>query len=72
MLARDSRRPKYLPKRQYGVNHDETKKGWLADFMVTKNVGLLYYLLPENTNPKSVLYRNISGLEDLDNIGEDF
>jgi tetratricopeptide (TPR) repeat protein len=40
--------------------------------MVTKNVGLLYYLLPQNNNPKSVLYRNISGLEDLDNIGEDF
>jgi len=40
--------------------------------MVTKNIGLLYYLLPANNNPKSALYRNISGVEDLDNMGEDF
>ena len=40
--------------------------------MVTKNIGLLYYLLPANNNPKSALYRNILDVEDLDNMGEEF
>jgi tetratricopeptide (TPR) repeat protein len=40
--------------------------------MVLKNIGVLYYQLPTNHNPKSVLYGNIMGVEDLDNMGEDF
>ncbi|HEX6730977.1 MAG TPA: hypothetical protein VF074_13225 [Pyrinomonadaceae bacterium] len=40
--------------------------------MVTKNVGILYYHLPQNDNPRSVLYRNVGGIRELDFMGEDF
>ena len=40
--------------------------------MIMKNIGLLYYQLPPSNNPKSVLYSNILGLEELDNVSEDF
>jgi hypothetical protein len=34
--------------------------------MVMKNIGILYYQMPTNSNPKSVLYNNIQGVEELD------
>jgi len=40
--------------------------------MVTKNVGILYYRLPLSDNPRSVLYRDVGGISDLDYMGEDF
>ena len=40
--------------------------------MIMKNIGLLYYQLAQSDNPKSVLYSNILGLEELDNVSEDF
>jgi tetratricopeptide (TPR) repeat protein len=40
--------------------------------MVLKNIGILYYMLPANHNPKSVLYSDVASLEDLDKMGEDF
>ena len=40
--------------------------------MVTKNIGLLYYDLQQSDNPRSVLYRKVGGLKDLDYMGEDF
>jgi predicted Zn-dependent protease len=40
--------------------------------VVTKDIGLLYYGLPQSTNPKSVLYNQIMGIEELDAVGEDF
>jgi predicted Zn-dependent protease len=40
--------------------------------MVTKNVGLLYYDLDQSDNPRSVLYRKVGGVKDLDYMGEDF
>jgi tetratricopeptide (TPR) repeat protein len=40
--------------------------------MIMKNIGLLYYQMPLSNNPKSVLYNNILGLEELDNVSEDF
>jgi tetratricopeptide (TPR) repeat protein len=40
--------------------------------MVLKNIGILYYYLPLNHNPKSVLYEEVGGVEDLDKMGEDF
>lgn len=39
--------------------------------MVLKNIGLLYYQMPANHDPKSVLYNDVMGLEDLDRMGED-
>lgn len=40
--------------------------------MVMKNIGTLYFQLPTNSNPNSVLYNNILGVEELDAMGEDF
>ena len=40
--------------------------------MVTKDIGILYYGLPQSNDPKSVLYNNIMGIQELDAVGEDF
>ena len=40
--------------------------------MVTKNVGVLYYDLAQSDDPRSVLYRNVGGVEELDYMGEEF
>lgn len=40
--------------------------------MVLKNIGILFYLYPSNFNPKSVLFEGVEGVQDLDNMGEDF
>jgi predicted Zn-dependent protease len=40
--------------------------------MVLKNIGVLYYLYPTNYNPKSLLYEEVHGVEDIDKMGDDF
>jgi predicted Zn-dependent protease len=40
--------------------------------MVTKNIGILYFHLPMNSDPRSVLYGNVGGIEELDAMGEEF
>lgn len=40
--------------------------------MVTKNVGILYYHLSPSDDPRSVLYRNVGGIRELDYMREDF
>ena len=40
--------------------------------MVTKNVGILYYRLSQSDDPRSVLYRNVGGIRELDYMGEEF
>ncbi|HSE17950.1 MAG TPA: tetratricopeptide repeat protein [Pyrinomonadaceae bacterium] len=40
--------------------------------MVLKNIGALYYFMPLNHDPKSVLYEGVGSVADLDNMGEDF
>jgi predicted Zn-dependent protease len=40
--------------------------------ITTKNIGILYYRKPQNDNPGSVLYSQVGGIEELDNMGEDF
>jgi predicted Zn-dependent protease len=40
--------------------------------MVTKNVGILYFKLQQSDHPRSVLYRDIGGIAELDYVGEDF
>lgn len=40
--------------------------------MVTKNVAILYYHLAQTDDRRSVLYRNVGGVEDLDYMREDF
>ena len=40
--------------------------------MLTKNIGILYYKLPQKSDRKSVMFGPILGVDDLDSIGEDF
>lgn len=40
--------------------------------IVTKDIGILYYGLPQSQNPKSVLYNQIMGIDELDEVGDDF
>lgn len=40
--------------------------------MVTKNVGILYFRLRQSDDPRSVLFRNVGGIEELDYMGEEF
>jgi len=40
--------------------------------MVTKNIGILCYGLPLSVDPRSVLYGNIGGTDELDVMTEDF
>jgi hypothetical protein len=39
--------------------------------MVTKYIGVMYFGLPQSSDPRSVLYGNILGVPDLDAMGED-
>jgi hypothetical protein len=40
--------------------------------MITKDIGLLYFGLPLSDDPASVLYRDVGGPTDLDQMSEDF
>ncbi len=40
--------------------------------MVMKDIGILYYQMPTNSNPKSVPYNNIDGVDELDGVSEEF
>lgn len=40
--------------------------------VVTKDIGILYYGLPQSSNPQSVLYNRILGIQELDAVGGQF
>jgi predicted Zn-dependent protease len=40
--------------------------------MVTKNIGILFYDLPPSDDPRSVLYKSVGGISELDYMGEEF
>ena len=40
--------------------------------MVTKDIGIMYYHREASSNPRSVLYNGILGIEELDQVSEDF
>ena len=40
--------------------------------MLTKNIGIMYYKLPQKSDRKSVMFGPILGIDDLDSMGEDF
>jgi hypothetical protein len=40
--------------------------------MVLKNIGIMYYGLPVSRDPRSVLYGNVLGPDDLDYMSEFF
>ena len=60
----------YLPVRRWKISEKRMVKRLRK--MVTKNVGILYYHLAQSDNPRSVLYRNVGGIRDLDYMREDF
>lgn len=40
--------------------------------MVAKNIGIMYFGLPVNDDPRSALFRNVLGVDDLDRMTEEF
>jgi predicted Zn-dependent protease len=40
--------------------------------MVTKDIGMMYYHLEPSSNPRSVLYNGILGIQELDQLTEEF
>ena len=40
--------------------------------MITKNIGIICFGLPPSENPRSVLFSNVLGVDDLDRMTEDF
>ena len=39
---------------------------------ITKCIGIFYFRLPQSNDPRSVMYKSILGLDELDRVGEDF
>jgi len=48
----------------------------LGDFSTAtaeeKNIGVLYFHLPQSNDPRSVLYKSVGGISELDLMGEEF
>jgi len=56
----------------FGKAADEALLSARLRKMITKNIGILYFRKPLNNNPRSVLYGNVGGLEELDAMSEEF
>lgn len=54
-----------------GASNEELLRSRLRK-MVLKNVGLMYYGLPASNNPRSVMFNNVLGVDDLDRMSEEF
>lgn len=54
-----------------GASNEELLRSRLRK-MVLKNVGLIYYGLPASNNPRSVMFNNVLGVDDLDRMSEEF
>lgn len=59
-----------LPQSRKPVSEDQIQTRLRK--MVTKNIGVLYYHLAQSDNPRSVLYRHVGGIRELDYMGEEF
>lgn len=77
--------PRYKPRyvvvirtflRRFGLRFEELSDSELLlsriRKMTTRYIGLLHYRLSPRGTRKSVLYRSILGIDDLDSIGEEF
>ena len=40
--------------------------------MLLKNIGILYYHMPLNHDPKSLLFEDVDEVDDLDKMSDDF
>jgi len=56
----------------FGQPADQTLLHTRLRKAITKNIGILYFHLPQSNDPRSVLYRSILGIDDLDRVGEEF
>ena len=56
----------------FGLEPDEQLLNTRLRKMVTKNIGVLYFGKSLNSNPRSVLYAGVEGLEALDAMTEEF
>lgn len=56
----------------FGLPPDELLLNTRLRKMVTKNIGILYFRKSLNDNPRSVLFANVMGLEELDAMSEEF
>jgi len=54
----------------FGISEGEDVAFSRARKLFTKNIGLLYYGLPDSDDPDSPLYNNILSLRDLDRMGD--
>jgi predicted Zn-dependent protease len=59
------------PANLTGRPHDDLLKSRLRK-MIAKNIGIMHYDLPFSQDPRSVLFGNILGLDDLDGMSEFF
>ncbi|HYL92751.1 MAG TPA: hypothetical protein VEW69_06295 [Alphaproteobacteria bacterium] len=55
-----------------GEPQDEATMRQRLRKVVTKDIGMLFYGKSANDNPKSVLYNGIMGIQELDQVSEDF
>jgi archaemetzincin len=55
-----------------GITPDEDLLRSRLRKMIFKNIGMMYYRLPVSRDPRSVLYGNVLGLDDLDYMSEFF
>jgi predicted Zn-dependent protease len=55
-----------------GEPADQANEALRLQKMVTKDIGIMYYNRPPNNNPRSVLFSGILGIEELDQVSEDF
>lgn len=56
----------------FGLPANEVLLNTRVRKMVTKNIGILYFGKSLSKNPRSVLYNNVLGVQELDAMGEDF
>jgi predicted Zn-dependent protease len=56
----------------FGITPDEELLRSRLRKMIFKNIGMMYYSLPVSRDPRSVLYGNVLGLDDLDYMSEFF
>jgi predicted Zn-dependent protease len=56
----------------FGQPPDEHQLQGRLRKMVAKNIGIMYFGLPASDNPRSALFRNVLGLDDLDRMTEEF
>ena len=62
----------HMTPSNYGLPPNQTLLETRERKFVTKNIGILYYGKSLSDDPKSVLYGKVTGLDDLDGMGEEF